>query len=304
MNERIHQSRNRSGCQASSSPTTFNADLDFIRKSIPIQDVAVALGLQLSGRYRVHCWRVDAHRNGDANASVSFQRKKNRGRCWVCDTVGGWSNIDLVMMILACDFPAAVIWICQRWAVPAARPGKHLVHRNGWSPTFRVGCGYSRLEWVIRSGLWAQLSPSQCSILGVLDAFTNPETSEVVISYRALARYGGIGSFATIRGALRRFQELGLLEIKRGLDGDGFRACSRYELTFDSPRFLSIVNEIHERQRQEVELDRAFRAEERKRRRQQKALMLPVKENPLYSRCSRVKVDATPRVYREVRHAP
>ncbi len=294
LTERISQEEKRS-----SYP-----DINFIRKSIPVQDIAVELGLRLNGHYRATCWRAENHRNGDRDPSVSFQKKTNRGRCWVCDTAGGWSNIDLVMQVLGCDFPAAVAWICQRFPVPAARPGKHIVHRNGWSPTFRVGCGYSRLEWVIRSGLWGQLSPSQRSILGVLDTFTDPETGEATISYRGVARYAGIGSFATVRGALRRFQQLGLLEIKRSLDGDGFRACSRYQLTFDSPRFLSIVNEIYQHQREEVELDRAFRTSERKRRRRQKALVLPVKDNPLYSRCSTVKIGATPRVYRELRHAP
>ena len=303
MNERTDQSRNRNGCQELSSPTTFNADLAFIRRRVPIRDVAATLGLQLSGRYRATCWRPEAHRHGDADPSVSFQAKKNCGICWTCDQ-HSWGVIDLVMMVRGCEFPAAIVWICEHWPVPAARPGQHIVHRNGWSPTFRVGCGYSRLEWVIRSGVWAQLSPSQCSVLAVLDSFTDAETGQVTISYRGLARYAGVGSFATIRGALRRFQELGLLEIKRSLDGDGFRTCSRYQLTFDSPRFLSIVNSIYQHHQEEIELDRAFRVEERKRRRRQKALTLPVQENPLYTQCSRVKVDATPRVYREVRRAP
>ena len=273
-------------------------DLKFIKQHIPISDIARELGLSVRG-YRMSCWRLENHRNGDSDPSVTFWKKKNRGRCWVCDE-HAWSNLDLVMMVLDCDFPAAVTWISERFAVPAAPPGKHLVQRQQWNPTYRVGCGYSRLEWVIRSGQWAELLPSQRSILAVLDTFTDPETSEATISYRGLARYGGVCSHATVRRALQYFVRIGLLEIEHGVGTDGFRSVSHYKLTFSSRRFLNLVNETYRHQREEVELDKAFRASERKRLRRQKALTVPVKELPFYSHCSTVKPDATPTLKREI----
>ncbi len=274
-------------------------DLAFVRRKVAVQEVAGELGLRLSGRYRATCWRSENHRNGDRDPSISFQRKTNRGRCWICDE-HPWSNLDLVMMVRGCDFPAAVAWISDRFPVPPGKPGKHLIHRNGWHPRYRVGTSGSLFEWLVRAGLWADLPASHRSILVVLDTYTDTETGQATISYRGLMRYSGVRTKTTVRRALQHFLRIGLLEIEHGVGADGFRSVSRYKLTFNSPRFLNLVNEIHRHQREEIELDRVFRAEERKRLRRQKALMLPVQEVPLSTQCTGGNSRGLHRVDREV----
>lgn len=255
-------------------------DLDYIKAEIPIQDVARELGFAVRG-YRARCWRLENHRNGDRDPSITFLKKKNRGRCWVCDE-RTWSTLDLVMLALDRDLKSAVEWIVERFPVPMARPGKHLGQRQHWNPNYRVGSSYSRLDWLVRSGLWAELTPAQRSVLAVLDAFTDSETNEATISYRGLMRYGGVGSSATIRRALRRFQQLGLLEISRGVS-EGFRSVSRYRLTFDSPKFRGVVTEIFRRHREAIELERLYWSEERKRKKGERRTATCIRQSFLHS---------------------
>ena len=273
-------------------------DLEFTKQKVPIQDVARQLGLKVSGRYRAHCWRFDNHRNGDRDPSITFQKKTNRGRCWVCDG-RTWSNLDLVMMFLGCDFRSAVAWVCEHFPVPPAEPGKHLVHRNGWHPRYRVGTNGSVFEWLVRAGLWGWLSPAQRSVLVALQAFTDAETGLAKVSYRGLMRYSGVGSATSVAVAIKRFRRIHLLQVEPRIGGDGFRACNCYRLTFDDPKFLSLLNEIHRRNFEEVELERAFRAEERKRRRRQRESVLPVKVTTLSSGWSTGKFDGTTGVARD-----
>jgi DNA-binding PadR family transcriptional regulator len=248
------------------SITPTRPDLDYIKTKILIMDVASELGLPVKG-YRARCWRLENHRNGDRDPSITFLKKKNRGKCWICDQ-RTWSTLDLVMLVFDCDLKSAVEWIVERFPVPMARPGKHLGQRQDWNQNYRVGSSYSRLDWLIRSGLWRELTPAQRSVLAVLDVFTDSETNEATISYRGLMRYGGVGSSSTIRRALHRFQQLGLLEISRGVS-EGFRSVSSYKLTFDSPKFRGVVTEIYRRHREAIELERLYWSEERKRKKRE-----------------------------------
>lgn len=274
--------------------TPARPDLDFIKREIPIQDVARELGFVVRG-YRMSCWRSENHRNGDRDPSMTFKKKTNRWRCWICDQ-HDWSNVDLVMMFLGCDFPSAVEWVCERFPVPPGKPGKHIIHRNGWHPRYRVGTSGSLFEWLVRAGLWAELTSTQRSILVALHAFTDTETGLAEVSYRGVMRYAGIGSPTSVATAVRHFRRIHLLQVEPRIGGDGFRACNRYRLTFDDPKFLSLLNEIHRRHRDEIDLERAFRAEERKRRRRQREAALPVKVTTLSTGCSTGKIDSTPRV--------
>lgn len=255
-------------------PPSGYVDIEYIRNKIPVADVARELGLCVRSGKVAHCWRVDNHRNGDADPSIRFQLKKNRWRCFVCDMKGAASNIDLVIGVLACDFRSAVNWITERWPVPSAVKGKHVKVRRGWNPAYRVGVN-GRIEWLVRSCFWAELTPAQRSILVVLDAFTDSETGLATISYRGLCRYAGVGSHATIRRALLRFQRVCLLQIERGVGSDGFRSVSSYRLVFEDSAFVAILNETYTKQKEEIELERAFRSSERKRTKG-KSLKAPV----------------------------
>ena len=273
-------------------PTPSYPDINFIRKNVPVQDVARDLGLRVNGYHRAHCWRVQSHHNGDADPSIGFDAKKNRGCCFVCDE-HAWSNVDLVAMVLGCSTREAVEWIASRFPVPMTPRGKHIAKRRGWHPSYRVGVSGSIFEWLTRSGFWASLTPTQRSVLVVLHTFTDNETGVAEISFRGIMRFAGIGSPTSVAAAMQRFRRLHVLDVE-GRDGsDGFRSCNRYRLTFDDAKFLAFLNETYRRQHEEIELERAFRVEDRKQRRRQKSSAVSVPVTTLSNGCSTVKPHAT-----------
>lgn len=234
--------------------------MEFIRKCIPIQDVARELRLQVTGR-AARCWRVELHRNGDAHPSVWFDRH-NRGRCHVCD--GRASNIDLVMMFLGCDLKESLNWMMARFAVPLVPKGKHLEPKSRCKTRYRVGMG-DVMDTIVRSGLLADLTGAEAKVLNALRTFTDPSTGEVEISYYGIMRYGGVGSCSTVRKALLHFQKLHLLQIKTR-PSRSFRECGKYQFTPDNPGFLAIARERSEITKELVQIQRQMRAQQKQQR--------------------------------------
>lgn len=74
-------------------------------QDLPIEQVAGALGLTVS-HHRALCPFHD-----DSNPSLTFNRGKNRYRCFVCDARGG--TIDLVMKYLNKNFLEACRWLAD-----------------------------------------------------------------------------------------------------------------------------------------------------------------------------------------------
>ena len=232
------------------------------------------------------------HQHSDRTPSVGLQERRNVARCFVCDQ-RALSPIDLVMSVLSLDLRAAVKWITARYDVPTAPRGKHIQHRNRWPERFRIGAGAFPFDTLIRSGIWASLTPSQRSILPVLQTFAgNGSTdSTVTISYRGLMRYAGVGSHSTVATALKRFQALHLVHVQKGADNGGLRACNRYRLTFDEPAFLASANKELEKLRNEIALERQLRSSARQQRRKQR----PIPVTSLSNGWSDVEIDATAR---------
>jgi hypothetical protein len=177
-------------------------DFKHIRERVPIREVASDLGLTISGN-TIHCWRPENHQNGDRTPSVGLHVRKNTAKCFVCDS-RSLSTIDLVMSVRKVELRAAVRWIAACHPIPNIPKGKHLESKQRWPERYRVGVGASRLDYLVRMGLWASLSPAQRSIVQVLDTFS--EGDSVTISYRGLMRYSGIRSQSTISSAIKRFQ--------------------------------------------------------------------------------------------------
>lgn len=74
-------------------------------KSIPIQEVARRLGLEVIGQAA----RCFSHKP-DRNPSLRLNLTTNRYHCYVCRGIYG-SVIDLVMQVLRCDFKEAVAYL-------------------------------------------------------------------------------------------------------------------------------------------------------------------------------------------------
>jgi len=259
----VSEVRTASAAPSVSAAVPERADLGFIKTKVGIEDVAAELGIEVR-RHRARCWWPERHRNGDADPSVRFHVKKNRVRCFGgCHSIGAISNIDLVMEVLGCDFPSAVYWICERFPVPSAKRGSPVGPRSRWPQNYRFGTSGSELELLARSGMWAQFTTTQKKILPVLLAFRDEETGLTEISYRGLMRYAGVGSPKSIARAVWGLHGLHALQAERGQRVGVVRGCSRYRLTLEDPEFLRLLNAVHLRQREEIERERAFRAEAR-----------------------------------------
>jgi hypothetical protein len=230
-------------------------DMNYIRRKIPIADVAKELGIRVAGRTAAHCWR-SGHQNGDRTPSMSFS-KRNRAKCYVCD-VDSKSPIDLVIAYQECSLKEAVDWLCVRWTIPTIAKNTKLSRRERWA-TSPVGHSSFPLEQFIRSGLWAALDDAARAVLAVMFCFS--EKSEVCISYRGLARFSGMKSDATIAKVLRQFKQLGIIEsLPRSKN---FRDVGRYRFTLDSEKFQTALSEVHARLKLESGAERELRAQMR-----------------------------------------
>ena len=247
-----------------SDPVSQCPDFEYIRTRIPIVAVARELGLSVNG-YRARCWRTENHRNGDANPSLAFQKKKNRGMCFVCDR-HTWSTIDLVKLYLDCDLRLAVSWIIERIPVPPLPKGSHITKREAWFPRFHSGVDENVLTLLIRSGIWSELTHAERSILPLFVTFLDRDRGITEISYRGLMQYSGVGSQATIATAIRTFERMRLLQVARKPGELLFRRVNQYRLTFDDPEFQALVTKVFQRQREEIEFEKQLRAEEKKAR--------------------------------------
>jgi hypothetical protein len=268
-------------------------DMTFIRREIPIADVARELGVRVAGRSVAHCWRVGAHQNGDRTPSLSFRR--NRAKCYVCDP-DSMSVIDLVIKHHEFEpgrgLREATDWICAHWTVPTIAKNAKLSRQQRWS-TSPVGFSSFPLEDLVRSGVWAALDDPARAVLPVLFCFA--EKGEACVSYRGLARYSGKKSDATISIALQQFKQLGIIEALPK-SGKTFRDAGRYRFTLDSPKFQAALSEVHARLKTESGAERELRAQSR-------IAALPGSRNPkalypgttLYSNCSVSKVHTSPR---------
>lgn len=239
-------------------------DFEYIRTKISIIALAQKLGLSVNG-YRARCWRTENHRNGDENPSLAFQKKMNRGMCFVCDQ-HTWSTIDLVMLYLDCEMRGAVSWIIERFPVPLLPKGTHVAKHEAWFPRFHSGVHENAVTLLVRSGIWSELTHAQRSILPLLLTFVDRDTGITEISYRGLMRYSGVGSQATISEAIRTFERMRLLQVARKRGELLFRSVNQYRLTVDDPEFQGLLTKVWQRQTAEINLEKQLRTEEKKAR--------------------------------------
>lgn len=217
-------------------------DMNFMRREIPIFDVAAALGIKTAGRSAAHCWRVGQHQNGDRSPSISFFR--NRAKCHVCDA-RALSVIDLVMVYHGCTLADAVAWITARFDVPAVAREAKVRRPERWQAG-RVGVSQFPLEPLVRAGVWGWLGDGARAILVALACFIDPATGEATISTRGLGRYSGKMSRSTITTVIRQLENIGLLKVNRAKDG-AICKVSTYRLTLESEKFQRLLSEVHER---------------------------------------------------------
>ena len=96
-------------------------------KDLPIEQVAEALGLQVSHHKALCPFHADKH------PSLTFHRGRNRYRCFVCDARGG--TIDLVMNDAHLSFYDACQWLANHESVTLCpEPVKRKVSKAPFQP--------------------------------------------------------------------------------------------------------------------------------------------------------------------------
>ena len=103
---------------------------------LPIEQVASALGLSVS-HHKALC-----PFHNDSNPSLTFNRGKNRYKCYVCDAHGG--VIDLVMRYLNKPFLEACKWLSEEHSLPVtlipARLQPEISHHPNNSSSVTTRC--------------------------------------------------------------------------------------------------------------------------------------------------------------------
>lgn len=86
-----------------------NLDIDKLQ-GLPIEQVAEAVGLTVRKHKTLCPW------HSDSIPSLTFNRAKNRYRCYVCDAHG--RVLDLVMHMMNLNFHDACHWLAQTFGIP------------------------------------------------------------------------------------------------------------------------------------------------------------------------------------------
>jgi hypothetical protein len=97
-----------------------------LERASPIAQVAVELGLKLSGNM-AQCLHPQRHAP-DEGATLFFNVAKNTFLCKTCPDVGG-DVVDLVCQVKGCDRPQAIDWLAHRIAFD--QETKHKYGRKG-----------------------------------------------------------------------------------------------------------------------------------------------------------------------------
>jgi DNA primase len=84
-------------------------DIDRIKASLSITEVATALGIQVQ-RGKFKCLYPMRHAHGDRTPSVSISEEKGLFTCWVCEDMRG-DVIELVKQARSCSFLEAIEWL-------------------------------------------------------------------------------------------------------------------------------------------------------------------------------------------------
>lgn len=240
-------------------------DVEYIKAKVPIMAVADALGIRIAGKFQAHCWRLEAHRRGDAGPSFRFHKKTNKGRCFVCDA-HIMSNIDLVMLYRTLEFREAVAWIAGTFPVPDIPRGAHVKKRKDWSPQFRASDADGVIALLIRGHLWRDLSPAEQSILAVLENFKDESTGYCRISYVGIMHYSGVNSSATVAAALKHFRQMGLLENVSPNVAGALRPSGKYRFTPDNNEFQALLRNTYQREKAVQEVQKGMREQARRAR--------------------------------------
>jgi hypothetical protein len=259
--------RNRTQERDAKSRTAEGSIPDFawIRRNLPIADVARKLDLRFAQGNMLHCWHPERHQNGDSTASAAIWTEQNKIKCFGCGLLV--NVLDLAMDVLGVDAGGAARWIEANFDVPRIPKGKHL---RSTAPICPYMVGHEQpIELLIRSGIWADLSKQTQRIIPVLLALAERQEQNkfsVQISYRAIMRYSGVRSENSVRKALTELEQIGWLKSASRAENAGrgiMRDVGAYLLTPYSDQVLELANAVAAEMRTEIERECELRRQKR-----------------------------------------
>jgi hypothetical protein len=241
-------------------------DARWINRNLAIAEVARALECRSDGHGKLHCWHPEKHKNGDRSASVGIDRRTNRVKCFGCNTKS-MSVLDFVMDVHGFAIPEAIRWLDEQFDIPHIPKRKHL--REAECPRFEVG-RETPMELLVRSGVWARLSPPAQRIFPVLLSWSEPDEKrryQVKMSYRAIMRHSGVRSYNAVRAALTEFREWRLVESLPVLGQSvPIRPASEYLITPYSNEFQELATAVAGEHRAAIQAERECRKQARAER--------------------------------------
>ena len=171
------------------------------------------------------------------------------------------------MEVLGITSGEAIRWIAERFDIPRIPKGKHLKepHRK----VFQHGLE-GPLELLVQSGIWPRLSPATRSVAVVLLCLADIQPPDrqswrIPISYRALMRYSGLGSFGSVSKAIRELESFGWLTVKRCKRDDQLplRHANDYILTPFSDPVREFANAVFQDYRVAIDAEKELRQQQR-----------------------------------------
>lgn len=240
-------------------------DAQYIRRELPVSEVAVKLGLDVRGRW-VRCPQDRAH-------WARIWLRKNTVKCFSC-RCRPMTTIDLAVHVLQADVNQAIQWIAARFDVPKRR---RRITRNLRGITRRLYTDYPAckrprhlelsIDTLRRAPFWAHLTPTARRLAAYLIQATPRESLVLSVTYRELQRSVQTGNRGTLKRAFDQLREIGFVQTsieatERDVYGR-FAGRTVIRLTWGSQQFQSLLsatkyigskmNQVKSRDRQEIE---------------------------------------------------
>jgi hypothetical protein len=167
------------------------------------------------------------------------------------------------------DAAGAARWIDANFDVPHIPKGKQRT-----APIRPYVVGHEQpIELLVKSGIWAGLSPQAQRIVPVLFSFADrqDQTFLVRIGYRGIIRYSGVGSSTSVSKALKQLEEIDWLKPAPSGGGERsgaiLRGVSSYLLTPFIDGLWELANGTAAQMCAEIVAECELRAEQRCARR-------------------------------------
>lgn len=208
-------------------------DLRWVKRNIPIVEVAEALGIERRGRSSAIC-----PFHPDREPSLSFHQNRYRCHSATCGARG--DVLDLATGLVG-GIRTALDWLSARYPVPTRDPEKQT--GRSWA-LGRAGVGGVGLDVAVRSGLWAALPDDAARALVAAAGMADPTDGIFTVSLTGFARFAGAGRTATSQGKFF-LRALGLLSWDRA--EPSLRSVLTYRLQVDASACADALKRLPEK---------------------------------------------------------